>query len=86
MTDPISLSGDDLMRQAKMTAHDFLLAAVHDVDEIFGLGISREHPELVAAYVQAAAMDFGAASIARHIRAGLDAIAGQIASLETRKR
>jgi hypothetical protein len=72
---PIELSADDLMRQAKMTAHDYLLAAINDIDETLGQGTARKHPELIAAYIQTAAMDFAGGIIAQQIRAGLDHIA-----------
>jgi hypothetical protein len=55
------------MRQAPMTAHDYLLSAVHDIDEVLGKGYARAHPELMAAFIQTAALDFGAAVIARAI-------------------
>jgi hypothetical protein len=58
---PITISSDDLMRQAQMTAHDYMLGASTDIDRVFGEGVARKHPELVAAYIQTAALDFGAA-------------------------
>jgi len=60
-----------LMRQAQMTAHDYMHSAKNDAGELFGAGFAIRHPELVAAYMQTAAMDFGAAVIARAIE-GLD--------------
>jgi hypothetical protein len=51
-----------------MTAHDYLLHAVADIDEMLGRGYARQHPELIAAYMQTAAIDFGAAVIARAIQ------------------
>lgn len=75
---PITISADTMLRQAKMTAHDYMLAAKTDIDEIWGDGYAAQHPELVAAYMQTAAMDFGAGIIAQQIRAGLEEIATQI--------
>jgi hypothetical protein len=80
---PIELSGDGIMRQAKMTAHDYLLAGIADVEELFKPGVydrpvTEAHPELVAAYAQIAAIDAGAAIIAQQVRAGLEAIAEAI--------
>jgi hypothetical protein len=69
------------MRQAHMTAHDYLLHAISDIDSALGLGEARKHPELIAAYMQAAALDFGAAIIAQQIRAGLQDIADGITDL-----
>lgn len=58
---------ETLFRQAPMTAHDYLLHAVHDIDEMLGAGYARAHPELIAAYMHVAAIDFGTAIIARAI-------------------
>jgi hypothetical protein len=49
---------DTLMRQAHMTAHDYMLNARVDIDSIFGAGYAKAHPELVAAYMQTAVRDF----------------------------
>ena len=54
-----------LLRQAYMTAHDYMLHAVADIDERLGKGYAKEHPELIAAYMWTAAADFGCASIAK---------------------
>lgn len=57
-----------LLQQASMTAHDYLRNAIEDIDTTFGeKGYAAKHPELVGAYIQTAAMDFGAAVIARAI-------------------
>ena len=74
----IELNGDGMLRQAKMTAHDYMLAALDDIDEIFGRGTAKKHPELVAAYIQTASIDLAGAIIAQQIRAGLDHIAEEI--------
>jgi hypothetical protein len=55
------------MRQAPMTAHDYLLAAVHDIDEIFGQGYARAHPELAGQFILTCAIDFAGAIVARAI-------------------
>jgi hypothetical protein len=47
----ITASPGTLMRQAKYTAAEYLNAAVIDIDEKFGDGFAKEHPELVAAYM-----------------------------------
>jgi hypothetical protein len=49
---------DTLMRQAHMTAHDYMLHARADIDSIFGDGYAEAHPELVGAYMQTAVRDF----------------------------
>jgi hypothetical protein len=45
---------------------------------VLGEGASRKHPELIAAYMQTAAMDFAGGIVAQQIRAGLDNIAKKI--------
>ena len=53
------------MRQAMMTAHDYMRNAKHDIDEIFGPDTAIENPELVAAYMNAAAIDYLAYTVLR---------------------
>jgi hypothetical protein len=48
-----------------MTAHDAMVRAKADIDKIFGEGASLKHPELVAAYLNAAGLDFLAWSVLR---------------------
>jgi hypothetical protein len=76
-THRVEADSTTLMRQAPMTAHDYLLSAVHDIDEMLGKGYARAHPELIAAFIQTAALDFGAAVIARAIEGVADAINGR---------
>ena len=49
-----------LMRQASMTAQDYLNKALEVIDGAFGEGYAREHPELVDAFMQTAAANFAA--------------------------
>jgi hypothetical protein len=66
--DRVEAGTSTLMRQAQMTAHDYMAQARHDIDEVFGERYAISHPELIAAYMQTAALDFGAAVIARAIQ------------------
>ncbi len=75
----IEADNDTLMRQAQMTAHDYMLSAKRDIDEISSDGYAAEHRELVAAYIQTAAMDLGCAIIAVAIQNGADRLARAIA-------
>jgi hypothetical protein len=52
---------------AKMTAFDYMVEAMYDIDTLFGEGTAGKHPELVAAYIQT-----------EQLRAGLDAVAEAI--------
>lgn len=63
----IDAGNSTLMRQAQMTAHTYLMQAVKDIDEVMGKNYARQHPELIAAYMQTAAIDLGTAVIARAI-------------------
>jgi hypothetical protein len=70
--DRVTASGDTLMRQAPMTANEYMDAAVRAIDEQFGRGYSADHPELVAAHMNTSALDFGASIIARALEALAD--------------
>jgi hypothetical protein len=56
-----------LMRQAQMTAQTYMSQAIEDIDELFGDGYAKKHPELIVGYMQTAAIDLGTAIIARAI-------------------
>jgi hypothetical protein len=56
---------DTLLRQASMTASDYLSKAVWEIDEKFGEGYAANHPQLIAAFMQVAAIDFATATLAR---------------------
>jgi hypothetical protein len=77
MFDAITASADTLMKQAHWTAALYLERAVKDIDALLGKGAARQHPELVAAYMQTASIDMAGATIAQQIRAGLDEIAAR---------
>jgi hypothetical protein len=51
--DRILASNDTLMRQAQMTARTFMEQAVEDIDELFGNGYAKAHPELIVGYMHA---------------------------------
>jgi hypothetical protein len=77
----IEASFTTLMRQSSMTAHDWLQQAVTDIDEIFGAGYARAHPELAGHYLTACAIDYGASAIAKCVTSALDDIAAQLSVL-----
>ena len=49
---------DTLLKQASDTAQAYMIRAKYDINEQFGEGYAKDHPELVAAYMKVAAMDF----------------------------
>jgi hypothetical protein len=61
--DKITGNWKSLMDQAPMTAGHYMGYAKDDIDTIFGDGYAVKHPELVAAYMQASAMDFHSAAL-----------------------
>lgn len=63
----ITADATTLMRQAPMTAQTYLIEAVRCIDTEFGCGYAKEHPELVAAFMQASASDFNFATLAKAI-------------------
>ena len=60
-----------LMRQAWMTADDYMRNAAECIDTLFGDGYAEKHPELIGIFMQTAARDFHTAMM----KAGMDGIA-----------
>jgi len=60
------IEGDfiDLASQAPVTAPGYIDAAVSQIDGRFGQGYAKQHPELIAAYMQTVTLDLGTALIA----------------------
>jgi hypothetical protein len=75
----MAISPTESMRQASMTAHDYMLAAVRDIDEIFGKGYAQAHPELVGAFIQTCAIDY----LASRLESQLEAIDDNIGVLSS---
>ena len=63
----IDAGNETLLRQAPMTANEYLLSAIDHIDAKLGAGYTAKHPELIAAFMQASAIDLGTAVIARAI-------------------
>lgn len=59
-----------LLRQAPMTAHDYMFHALKDIDELFGDGYAAKNPELVGVYMKVCAMDYDTAT--RNLQAQKD--------------
>lgn len=58
-SDKISASYDTLLRQASMTAAEYLDRAIDNIDNALGEGYAKKHPELIAAMIKTAAKDYG---------------------------
>jgi hypothetical protein len=54
MTRRIHANGDTLLRQAWMTAAEYMMHGKRAIDEAFGAGYGAKHPELLAAHMQTA--------------------------------
>lgn len=52
------MSPEELMRQSAYTAEYWMIEARGSIDNVFGQGYATAHPELVAAFMGAAAADF----------------------------
>jgi hypothetical protein len=61
-----------LLRQASMTANEYLRNAITDIDDRLGKGYAKADPELIAAYMQTAALDMAAATIAKCIGSAIE--------------
>jgi len=49
----ISRDSELLHRHSMMAVEDYLNNAIHNLDEKFGPGYAKKHPELVGAYINA---------------------------------
>ena len=67
----VSADAATLMKQAHMTANEYFVYAVDYIDKVFGEGYAEKHPELVAKFMEVAAIDFMTASIT----AGIEGVA-----------
>lgn len=76
MANRITGDSDTLMYQGPATAEVYLDAAIRILEARFGVGAAEKYPEILAAMVNASALDFGAAIISRAIETAADAISG----------
>lgn len=78
----MAISPETSMRQAGMTAHDYMLVAVKDIDRIFGEGYAKQHPELVGAFIQTCALDYLASRLESQLEYLVDNIGVVSSSLD----
>lgn len=67
----ITASYETLANQAPMTVQGYLNNAVKIIDDIFGTGYAKCHPELVSAFIAACAKDYGDTLLCKTIQEGL---------------
>lgn len=65
----ITADFDTLMRQASMTAHDYLMKAIEAIDGQLGAGYAKGHPDLIAAFMKVSCADFVASSALKVVEA-----------------
>lgn len=69
----MEISYGELLKQATMTATEYFDTGTRVIDERFGENYARDHPDLLAAFMSAAATDYGFAALSKTID---DALAG----------
>lgn len=80
------LDAGSLMEQAGMTAENYMIDGMRSIDKFMGSGYAKAHPELLAAYMQTAALDFHATFLAKEIGTPLERIGQYCRFLDTRGR
>lgn len=81
--DYVTASFDTLMRQAPDTVALYLRKAKEEIDSVFGEGYAANNPELVAAFLNAASADMGAATLAKVFGSALQEISSAIGETAT---
>jgi hypothetical protein len=78
----VTASPEELLRQGSMSAHEHFHAAIKSIDNKFGDGYSAKHPELIGAFINAAALNCHSSSSQQAIQDATDVIADAIRSLK----
>lgn len=69
------LSDQELMKQAAMTATEYMNLGIHAIDERFGEeGYAKAHPQLLAAFMNTAALDYGTCALRNTIDDAVDRV------------
>jgi hypothetical protein len=74
----IIASFEILMTQAQDAATDYLRRGIDEIDSIFYEGYAEKHPELLAAFINASAIDMGNSTMAKCLEEALDGVADKI--------
>ncbi|WP_143540151.1 hypothetical protein [Rhodovulum sulfidophilum] len=70
----VTAGNETLMRQAPMTAEEYLHAAIDSIDKCFGEGFAKEHPELFSSFLNTCALDAHTSFVTRT----LEKVAGEL--------
>ena len=63
----MTISSEILMKQAAMTANEYLIDAIDSIDKRFGDGYAQKHPELIVGFMTTAVNDFQACLISQQL-------------------
>jgi hypothetical protein len=75
-------SDGEMMGQASRTANEYLIHAVDSIDRALGEGYAKKNPELIGAFMQAAALDFLTSQLHHYAFPELSRIADWVERLE----
>jgi hypothetical protein len=64
------ISAQNAMRQAPMTANEYLREAIKSIDRHLGVGYAKKNPELLAAFIQGCTKDYSDAPISGQVTLG----------------
>jgi hypothetical protein len=74
----ITASPETLLDHASMTVRQYFVAAIKAIDHEFGDGYAKEHPELVAAFIHCAGVDFSASIIMANMQDFVESLCSAI--------
>lgn len=67
MDTKITANPHKLMEDGAGAAHYYMHKAIESIDDKFGKGYAKDHPELIGAFMQAAATDYQGTIIAKYL-------------------
>jgi len=77
-------SFEDLMREAPGTMTFFLESAIEEIDKVFENGYAKEHPELLAAFLNGSVKDFTTGALIMVLQEKLGDLNSSITSISPR--
>jgi hypothetical protein len=78
----IDAGNQTLLRQAPMTANEYLMSAIDHIDQQLGNDYAKQHPELIATFMQTSAIDLGTAVIARAVESLSNSLVGALNEMQ----
>lgn len=74
-------SFEELMKEAPGTVTYFLKSAIEEIDSVFEDGYAKEHPELLAAFIDGSVKDFTTGALIKILEEKLGDLNSSIASI-----